>query len=47
MNDLMLSSGVIVDYHEEKNNQDSDKSSIGNISSADDKDLELILSGQY
>ena len=45
---LLMSSNTIVSYHEESKEQfDSGKSSIGSISSADNKDLELLLSGEH
>jgi hypothetical protein len=45
-----MSSNIIVEYHEDNKELvkcDSDKSSIGSISSADEKDLELLLSGEH
>jgi hypothetical protein len=46
---LIVNSNTIVDYHEDSNdnNNRDDKSSIGSISSADERDMQLLFSGNH
>ena len=46
-----MNSRTIVDFHEDvnkkKNEDEADKTSIGSISCADQKDMELLFSGDH
>ena len=44
---LIVNSNTIVDFHEDCKEIQEEKSSIGSISSADERDMELLFSGNH